>query len=226
MRVLFTTQPGSGMFNPLVPFARALVDAGHDVAFACADCFRPDVEAAGFAAFPAGLDWRNDQMTRCFPDAPPPGPARMLWITGSGATRPRGRWCPTCWRSPRGGGPISSCARGSSTGRAWPPSSSACPTPRPGRSGSARRPPSIAPLDALRRELGLAPDPTGTRALPLPRPRPDAALLGRPGRGAAADRALRPPAAARQRSGRRRPPGSAPCRRAGRWSTRRSARPR
>ena len=37
MRALFTTQPGSGMFNPLIPFARALADAGHAVAFACAD---------------------------------------------------------------------------------------------------------------------------------------------------------------------------------------------
>jgi len=60
MRVLFTTQPGSGMFNPLVPFARALADAGHDVAVGCADCFRPDVEASGFESFPVGLDWRND----------------------------------------------------------------------------------------------------------------------------------------------------------------------
>ena len=71
MRVLFTTQPGTGMFNPLIPVARALVGAGHDVAFACAACFRPDVEAAGFAAFPAGLDWRNDQMTRYFPATGP-----------------------------------------------------------------------------------------------------------------------------------------------------------
>ena len=75
MRVLFTTQPGTGHVNPLLPFARALVDAGHDVAFACADSFRPDVEAAGFAAFPVGIDWRNDELMQFFPDAPSPGPA-------------------------------------------------------------------------------------------------------------------------------------------------------
>jgi len=59
MRVLFTTQPGSGMFNPLVPFAHALTLAGHTVAFASADCFRPDIEAVGFTTLPAGLDWRR-----------------------------------------------------------------------------------------------------------------------------------------------------------------------
>src|SRR5688500_1519705 len=80
MRALFTTQPYSGMFNPLAPFARALQDARHDVAVACAECFRPDVEAASFDTFPAGLDWRNDRMTEFLPDAPPPGPARSLWI--------------------------------------------------------------------------------------------------------------------------------------------------
>src|SRR5688500_16252309 len=80
MRVLFTTQPGSGMFNPLVPFARALRQAGHDVAVACAASFRPVVEAAGFATIPAGIDWRADELRRFFPDAPPPGPARIPWV--------------------------------------------------------------------------------------------------------------------------------------------------
>lgn len=54
MRVLFTTQPGSGMFNPLVPFARALSMARHTVAFACADCFRPEIEAVGLRRSPRG----------------------------------------------------------------------------------------------------------------------------------------------------------------------------
>ena len=34
MRALFTTQPATGAFRPLVPLARALADAGHEVAFA------------------------------------------------------------------------------------------------------------------------------------------------------------------------------------------------
>ena len=57
MRVLFTTQPGEGHLNPLVPLAQALTAAGHEVAFACAPRFCPLVEARGFRAFPMGLDW-------------------------------------------------------------------------------------------------------------------------------------------------------------------------
>lgn len=55
MRVLFTSTPGPGHFHPLVPIARALADAGHEVAFACSPAFQPTVEAAGFRCFPAGL---------------------------------------------------------------------------------------------------------------------------------------------------------------------------
>lgn len=79
MRVLFTTQPGSGMFNPLVPFARVLQEAGHEVTFACAVSFQADVAATGFASVQAGIDWRTDELSRAFPDAPPPGPQRGAW---------------------------------------------------------------------------------------------------------------------------------------------------
>ncbi len=162
MRVLFTTQPGLGMFNPLVPFARALLGAGHEVAFACADCFRPDVEAAGFAAFSAGLDWRNDQMTRCFPDAPPPGPEMLPWInrlwrdTTARAMVPdllalAERWQPDLFVSEEleYGGHLAAELLGvphAAAGAFW------------------FRPlgPLLAPLDAVRHDLGLAPDPTRT----------------------------------------------------------------
>ena len=40
MKVLFTTQPLSGHWHPLVPFARALEDAGHDVAIGVHGCAR------------------------------------------------------------------------------------------------------------------------------------------------------------------------------------------
>ena len=62
MRILFTTQPGAGHFNPLVPFAHALAAAGHDVAVACAASFVPDVDAARLRAFPSGIDWRIDRL--------------------------------------------------------------------------------------------------------------------------------------------------------------------
>ena len=57
MRVLFTLLPATGSLHPLVPVARALVEAGHEVAFCSARSFRPDVEAIGFPFFAAGLDW-------------------------------------------------------------------------------------------------------------------------------------------------------------------------
>ena len=57
MRFLFTTIPGSGHFNPLVPTARALRDRGHDIAFAASPSFAPTIEAAGFEAHPAGPAW-------------------------------------------------------------------------------------------------------------------------------------------------------------------------
>ncbi len=56
MRVLFTTQPASGHFHPLVPLAQALVAAGHEVRFASSRSFCPDIAASGFTAIPAGLD--------------------------------------------------------------------------------------------------------------------------------------------------------------------------
>ena len=56
MRVLFTVRPGLGMLHPLVPIARAVGSAGHDVTFASAPHFVPNVERSGFRCIPAGLD--------------------------------------------------------------------------------------------------------------------------------------------------------------------------
>jgi UDP:flavonoid glycosyltransferase YjiC (YdhE family) len=166
MRVLFTTQPATGHLNPLVPFARALVGAGHEVAFACADCFRPDVEAAGFPAFPAGLDWRADQMTRFFPDAPPPGPSRSPWInrhwrlTTARATVPdllalAERWQPDLFV--REGIEYGACLAAELLG---------LPHAAAGAFWFRPSAPLMAPLDEMRCELGLAPDPLGTQIYP------------------------------------------------------------
>jgi len=56
MRVLFTCIPAYGHFHPLLPFARALADAGHEVAFATGANFAPVVAHTGFRHFTAGLD--------------------------------------------------------------------------------------------------------------------------------------------------------------------------
>jgi UDP:flavonoid glycosyltransferase YjiC (YdhE family) len=67
MKFLFTTHPGLGHFHPMAPVAQALTDAGHEVAFACAQSFCPRVEALGFRAFPAGLDWLESKAEQAFP---------------------------------------------------------------------------------------------------------------------------------------------------------------
>lgn len=81
MRVLCTCLPGYGHFLPMVPLARALSAAGHEVAFASAAEFRPGIEEAGFPAFAAGLSL-PDQMAeagRRFPEqhAMPQGQERF-----------------------------------------------------------------------------------------------------------------------------------------------------
>lgn len=56
MRVLFTTTLSYGHFHPLVPFARALVDAGHEVAVATGASFAPVLAHTGLRHVPAGFD--------------------------------------------------------------------------------------------------------------------------------------------------------------------------
>ena len=76
MRALFTVQPSVGHLHPLVPVARALSGATHDVAICSAPSFRPEVEAFGLTHVDAGLDWlMSDQATwevfpRCHLRAP------------------------------------------------------------------------------------------------------------------------------------------------------------
>lgn len=55
-RVLFSCTAATGHFRPLVPLARAFVDAGHDVVFVTSGSYTRRVEAAGFAVLPAGID--------------------------------------------------------------------------------------------------------------------------------------------------------------------------
>ncbi|WP_437963536.1 glycosyltransferase [Sorangium sp. So ce260] len=55
MRVWCTILPGSGHFHPVVPTARALKAAGHDVSFACPENYREMVESNGFPLVPVGM---------------------------------------------------------------------------------------------------------------------------------------------------------------------------
>jgi UDP:flavonoid glycosyltransferase YjiC (YdhE family) len=56
MRALFTCTPLYGHFLPLIPIARAMADAGHDVAFGTPGSFREPVETAGFRWVRAGVE--------------------------------------------------------------------------------------------------------------------------------------------------------------------------
>jgi len=81
VRVLFSTPPLTGHLHPLVPLARSLVAAGHDIAFASAAAFCPTIEAIGFRCFPAGIGWGTPPPA--LPGPPPPigGPRWKFWIT-------------------------------------------------------------------------------------------------------------------------------------------------
>ncbi|HEU5330563.1 MAG TPA: glycosyltransferase [Thermomicrobiales bacterium] len=63
MRVLFTTQVGAGHWRPLAPFAQALAAAGHEVAFASTPVACEDIARHGLRCFPVGDDewWRQSQ---------------------------------------------------------------------------------------------------------------------------------------------------------------------
>ena len=55
MRALLTCRPLAGHYRPLLPLARALAEAGHDVAFASGEPVAGEAEAEGFKAFRIGL---------------------------------------------------------------------------------------------------------------------------------------------------------------------------
>lgn len=68
VRALVVTQPGDGHLNPLVPVARALLDAGHEVLVATSPAFVEDVERTGLAAVGIGPPYRWDAAIEIWPD--------------------------------------------------------------------------------------------------------------------------------------------------------------
>lgn len=68
MRVLFVSQPGDGHFNPLIPLARALLAAGHEVAVATSPSYVADVERSGLDGIGVGPEWRWDSAIELWPD--------------------------------------------------------------------------------------------------------------------------------------------------------------
>ncbi len=68
MRILFTIQPAVGHFHPMVPLAHALEATGHEVVVAASAAFRPTVEASGLRCVTAGLDWLGSEGATAFPE--------------------------------------------------------------------------------------------------------------------------------------------------------------
>ena len=75
MRVLFTVVGVLGHIHPLVPIARAVQAAGHEVACAVPAPVLPTVERAGFRCFPADVAPARESFGRAFPE--------MLALTGT-----------------------------------------------------------------------------------------------------------------------------------------------
>lgn len=67
MKALFTAQPGHGHLEPLLPAARALVEAGHDVRIGTSASAVPLVADRGVPAVSVGVDWLMAEPERAFP---------------------------------------------------------------------------------------------------------------------------------------------------------------
>jgi UDP:flavonoid glycosyltransferase YjiC (YdhE family) len=72
MRVLITSVSAYGHLQPLIPLAKALMEARHEVAIATGPDLRIRAEAAGFTAFEAGLtiDEAFGRLADIYPDQP------------------------------------------------------------------------------------------------------------------------------------------------------------
>ena len=90
MRVLFTSQNGSGHWHPLICVARALEAAGHEVAFASTPNACAAIEANGVTCFPVGRDESDETLRerrRYLLSLPPADqPAFMVPMVFAGTT--------------------------------------------------------------------------------------------------------------------------------------------
>jgi UDP:flavonoid glycosyltransferase YjiC (YdhE family) len=68
IKVLVATNPGISHLHTMMPVMLALKQAGHEVAVASSQTFRPLVERLGFQSFVAGLDWFEPEVANTFPE--------------------------------------------------------------------------------------------------------------------------------------------------------------
>jgi UDP:flavonoid glycosyltransferase YjiC (YdhE family) len=83
LRIVFSTQPGHGHLNPLLPVARACQGAGHRMLFATAPRFCSTVQKLGFQCRAAGMDYLWSEGLASFPEIAqaPRGPEQIRWLT-------------------------------------------------------------------------------------------------------------------------------------------------
>lgn len=83
MRILITSFPGEGHFQPMLPMARAARDAGHDLIVATGPDLAPLVERRGFATWSVGPTMAEAFAPRV--DLAPPPPGSSAFITAGTA---------------------------------------------------------------------------------------------------------------------------------------------
>lgn len=162
MRVLFTSQAGAGHWSPLAPLARALEAAGHEVAFATTPVGCAGLGRHGFHCFVAGTDEADETAERDGDGGGPATPAQAPFVWANLFARSRAsRSLPDLLR----------------IGRDWRPSlivreisefggcvaAERLGVPHAAVQVSAWRPHLhrliAEPLERLRADVGLAPDP-------------------------------------------------------------------
>lgn len=83
MKVLLVTQPGEGHLNPMLPAARSLLAAGHELAVVSAPRFAPKIRDRGLVAIGAGLDYLESEVRSSFPAARRLAPHQLgAWFLG------------------------------------------------------------------------------------------------------------------------------------------------
>jgi UDP:flavonoid glycosyltransferase YjiC (YdhE family) len=81
VRTLFTTQAGSGHWRPLIPLAKAVQTAGHEVAFATTPVACADLSDLGFRCFPVGSDdWLVEPGAALAVRHDPATPVSTVWV--------------------------------------------------------------------------------------------------------------------------------------------------
>ena len=125
MRVLFTFVGGAGHLDPLLPLARAVAAAGHEVAIAGSGGLMPRVESEGFTALPTSEPTTRSRVPAATstPLTPVDPHDTEVEFAENFADQAARRHVVAVGGHLETGGPTSWCARRPTSGRRWPRSS-------------------------------------------------------------------------------------------------------